>query len=1061
MNGRSAGLTYWLITAPSEVRTRATRALDAMPAWQKAEQLCGRALSPLHRALAWLASLPPLAQPLECLGLRQFLSLPAPLVVAAALCLLAFGCTPSHFGHLATHTFRGISVYSFLSFLSTLNPLLGALAALAFGAGDLAQKLAWDDVYYHGSRTAADWAAARLGYILSYSAPLAYGILPGLLGRVGQHIGRRAFQTLPAGILPVAAPSAGSLLGGVLGFMGGAMAGAWGAGQIVRTLEWPAFIMRPHPDLSCYEAEVGIIKSQVPQTVGATVPGTAAVILGGMVPGPGVDASDSGPSAPPPGSGGSGGPGGKLGLIVPPILMGAPHVPPPPESSSQPGAIAIFPSHAQIRLRGDGKANVTVHVAVKKLENGAWVDAPGAANVIAQTAEKAIGMQKVGSSGVDFTVYAVLMGTQAKTAFIRVVAAAAGAVVDTKEITVEIEPIPAVVRLTVKKKGFETLYHDEPLRVASRELLAKLQGRLDADTPWEYVVDAPWKAELNVDNGGWTLLGDGSKTNAEGEIRVPLPQMQALSQFVDELVVHEPSKPLEFKLDSDTSRQVDDFKQTVPTLPDTPDYAGAREKCRAYPRHAFKQLCELPEDRYERAMSALNLLRMAMRYAVMGRRDFAAHCQAVSMACEDVFASFVDALLEVSGVAEKLFKSDLRVSRDLLRKGAEAIDALPGGWLLVKGVKLVVDVTYALVNGLFSLLGKFIEFLAEKAMAKAGVSLSRHLLGIDTAAQETWPMMRRFMEKLGFELSPPAGGRQTNVDLLADLLSHAFSLLLAALHLAMFLLKTVLWAVAIFLVYGLKVMAGLAKVIMSAFADLADTLVVKVCHAFQWIYGSGAGGAVNWRTPGLQNTLHEALEQLIGDIAGALFDAVAGFIGLIGDLSVNVSNRLQLGQSIMNALPTQTSFDRAAAAILEQAHGMSSTLAVPRDWRAAQAKVSRVQVQALTDYRDKAGWVEFAEMTGAGAKFGVKIVQGIVFAMSQVTESGLQVVAARVLGAKWSKLGGLVGFAGKLEMAVAVTELVMIRTPIVAWETFCLARSWLHAGATIMMLYDRGGDAQP
>ena len=268
-----------------------------------------------------------------------------PLLALIPMALLFFfGIRRSQFGHMDTVS----GIFPIMALISGLNPVTGLLSALAYGAGDLLQKFAVDDVFYHGVKTAGDYWGARLGYLVSYSALATFGVLPGVCSRAGRRIAVRVAADQRGGTSgglpppPVAAPASaaaaiiGSVIGGIVGSLGAAV--AW------KALVAPAFLLRPTPDSSCFALSGSNVIDAIPSAsvAGAAGGGGATAGSGGIGQPSGGVGQPAGQLLPPgdPGlaPGGPAGPGTTSGVTAP----GGSALPAPPTVA--PGASSTAPA---------------------------------------------------------------------------------------------------------------------------------------------------------------------------------------------------------------------------------------------------------------------------------------------------------------------------------------------------------------------------------------------------------------------------------------------------------------------------------------------------------------------------------------------------------------------------------------------------------------------------------------------------------------------------------------------------------------------------------------------
>jgi len=182
---------------------------------------------------------------------------------------LLLGLMPSANGHIEATPY----LFQILPIISVFNPFLGYLSSLAFAVGDIIQKLIIDDVYYGGAgRTAADWIGARIGFLISYTSVILFGLLPGILGRQLKNymIQRQMAGRSTDGAVP-------TLISSLIPFVLGGAIGAAICGAAAIGLELPSFYLRENPDVSCATAMINA-------NIRYTIPTAAASgFIGGIV----------------------------------------------------------------------------------------------------------------------------------------------------------------------------------------------------------------------------------------------------------------------------------------------------------------------------------------------------------------------------------------------------------------------------------------------------------------------------------------------------------------------------------------------------------------------------------------------------------------------------------------------------------------------------------------------------------------------------------------------------------------------------------------------------------
>lgn len=236
----------------TKARARIDRTLDRILSWRLV-----RALDPV-------------------LGVRQARGVNSLLLLIPVAVTFVLGARTSQYGHIDTVG----GIFPLMTVISVLNPFAGLLAALAFGVGDLAQKLIVDDVFYESARTAADYWAARGGYVLAYSSLVVFGLLPGMMSRLGALGGRRvatlaAARNADGAAVSLSAETIGAFVGGAVGgVLGGAIAATAFKGLVA-----PAFIWRISPDHSCYQLSMTNVGAATTAVVGTGAVGGGGVTL--------------------------------------------------------------------------------------------------------------------------------------------------------------------------------------------------------------------------------------------------------------------------------------------------------------------------------------------------------------------------------------------------------------------------------------------------------------------------------------------------------------------------------------------------------------------------------------------------------------------------------------------------------------------------------------------------------------------------------------------------------------------------------------------------------------
>ena len=200
-----------------------------------------------------------------------------PLIALAPIAVMAFlGAKTSQFGHMDTVG----GIFPVISLISALNPFVGLLSGLAYAAADFVQKFITDDVFYEGFASGADYWGARAGYLIAYSSMIMFGLVPGVLARVGGRIGEKvAMRTATQGAT-AAQPSPNAVkFGRAAGRAIGAAVGGLGSAVAYQATAAPAFLLRAHPDSSCYILSRGNVTAAIPGIMVAAAAGGAGSVL--------------------------------------------------------------------------------------------------------------------------------------------------------------------------------------------------------------------------------------------------------------------------------------------------------------------------------------------------------------------------------------------------------------------------------------------------------------------------------------------------------------------------------------------------------------------------------------------------------------------------------------------------------------------------------------------------------------------------------------------------------------------------------------------------------------
>lgn len=296
--------------------------LRRIPGSDAVEELAEFVTRPIRALADWcLRRLPWLARWEWLLEIDRLRRIPPVMLVLVLGYVFYRGVQTTHLGHIGTDRL----IYPLLSAVSYFNPFLGIVSAAVFGIGDLLQKLVVNDIY--GSRGTGRLAMLAaygdlnywggvVGYAVAYSSLVMAGLVPGLMARVFRVAAQRTItfvlfrraaaaadgarqpSSFPPTATGVATMSPVSVLmpGGVtprypLAELTAAVlgAGAGGAGVmyfVAPTLEAPAFLWRPNPDVSCHELEVAAFLQQPALTRGGLGGAGGGLLLNGLAPMP-------------------------------------------------------------------------------------------------------------------------------------------------------------------------------------------------------------------------------------------------------------------------------------------------------------------------------------------------------------------------------------------------------------------------------------------------------------------------------------------------------------------------------------------------------------------------------------------------------------------------------------------------------------------------------------------------------------------------------------------------------------------------------------------------------
>jgi hypothetical protein len=210
---------------------------------------------PFTRRLDWL------------LEIERLKSLHPVILTIAIAWAIRRGLFTTQYGHIGTDTL----IYPTIATISYFNPFLGVVTGIAFGIGDIVQKLFSDDIF-GTTKGDANYHAALLGYCIAYSSLMFAGMLPGVVARIFQLVARTIISMLLSAVARARADGAtsasddlealGNPLSGayplpeLIASMAGAALGGYAVMHAAPILEYPAFYLRPHPDVSCHNLEM-------------------------------------------------------------------------------------------------------------------------------------------------------------------------------------------------------------------------------------------------------------------------------------------------------------------------------------------------------------------------------------------------------------------------------------------------------------------------------------------------------------------------------------------------------------------------------------------------------------------------------------------------------------------------------------------------------------------------------------------------------------------------------------------------------------------------------------
>jgi hypothetical protein len=255
------------LIATSQKRVQET--LVSLPGWHQTEKLAATLTAPVR----WLANSTQRAIPITrrfdwLLEIERIKTMHPVILLIAIGWAIRRGLFTTQYGHIGTDTL----IYPTIATISYFNPFLGISTGIAFGVGDIVQKFFVNDIFGTNGRD-ANYYAALLGYCIAYSSLMVAGLLPGVMGRLFSLAARKVIGLGLSAVARARADGANDLdpefsnlgnpLSGqypipeLLASMAGAALGGYAVMHLAPRLEYPAFYLRPHPDVSCHNLEMG------------------------------------------------------------------------------------------------------------------------------------------------------------------------------------------------------------------------------------------------------------------------------------------------------------------------------------------------------------------------------------------------------------------------------------------------------------------------------------------------------------------------------------------------------------------------------------------------------------------------------------------------------------------------------------------------------------------------------------------------------------------------------------------------------------------------------------
>ena len=173
---------------------------------------------PFTRRLDWL------------LEIEKLKSLHPVILMVAIAWAIRRGLFTTQYGHIGTDTL----IYPTIATISYFNPFLGVVTGIAFGIGDIVQKLFVDDIF-GTTKGDANYHAALLGYCIAYSSLMFAGLLPGTMARIFQLVARKIIGLLFSAVARARADGATSS-GGDLEALGNPLSGAYPLPELIASM---------------------------------------------------------------------------------------------------------------------------------------------------------------------------------------------------------------------------------------------------------------------------------------------------------------------------------------------------------------------------------------------------------------------------------------------------------------------------------------------------------------------------------------------------------------------------------------------------------------------------------------------------------------------------------------------------------------------------------------------------------------------------------------------------------------------------------------------------------